>query len=82
MYQSYRMQSATAAAAVDLSGDGGVTREMVREGTGKGLATGDIAMVRFTGKVAETGQVRTRALGWYPFWAFFCCVSSCKSGGE
>lgn len=34
-----------------------MTREMVKEGTGKGLATGDIATVRFTGTVAETGQV-------------------------
>lgn len=42
---------------VDLSGDGGVTREVVQEGDGKGLATGDIAMVRFTGTVAKTGQV-------------------------
>lgn len=42
---------------VDISGDGGVTREMIREGDGKGLATGDIAMVRFTGTVEETGQV-------------------------
>lgn len=49
-----------AAAGVDLSGDGGVLREMVREGDGKGLASGDIAMVRFTGTVAETGQ----ASGW------------------
>lgn len=31
---------------------------MVKEGRGKGLATGDIATVRFTGTVAETGQVR------------------------
>lgn len=56
------MQSATAATAtaVDLSGDGGVTREIVQEGKGKGLATGDIAMVRFSGTVAETGQVRAR----------------------
>lgn len=49
--------TAVATSPVDLSGDGGVTREMVQEGDGKGLATGDIATVRFTGKVAETGQV-------------------------
>lgn len=44
--------------AVDLTGDGGVMREMLQEGEGKGLATGDIAMVRFTGTVEETGQVK------------------------
>ncbi|CAM9761054.1 unnamed protein product [Scytosiphon promiscuus] len=49
--------TAVATSPVDLSGDGGVTREMVQDGAGKGLATGDIATVRFTGKVAETGQV-------------------------
>ncbi|CAM9637463.1 unnamed protein product [Ascophyllum nodosum] len=51
------MVSTVASPAVDLSGDGGVTREMLQEGKGKGLATGDIAMVRFTGVVEETGQV-------------------------
>lgn len=48
----------SATSVVDLSGDGGVTREIVKEGDGKGLATGDIAMVRYTGTVVETGQVR------------------------
>lgn len=47
----------TSSPPVDLSGDGGVTREMLKEGGGKGLTTGDIATVRFTGTVAETGQV-------------------------
>eukprot|EP00752_Nemacystus_decipiens_P006297 g5677.t1 len=53
------MSAAVAASSppVDLSGDGGVTREMLKEGSGKGLATGDIATVRFTGTIAETGQV-------------------------
>lgn len=54
---------ATSSPPVDLSGDGGVTREMLKEGSGKGLATGDIATVRFTGTVAETGQVRRRRFG-------------------
>lgn len=45
---------------VDLSGDGGVTRQMTREGAGKGLVTGDIATVKFTGTVEDTGQVRDR----------------------
>lgn len=44
--------------AVDLSGDGGVMREMIAEGEGKRLMTGDIATVKFTGTVVETGQVR------------------------
>lgn len=70
------MQSAAASAAgvVDLSGDGGVTREMLQEGSGKGLATGDIAMVRFTAKVAETGQVRCVVLI-----LFFVCL---QRGGQ
>lgn len=45
------------AETVDLSGDGGVTRQMIGEGAGKGLVTGDIANVKFTGTVEETGQV-------------------------
>ncbi|CAM9130989.1 unnamed protein product [Ectocarpus sp. 4 AP-2014] len=51
------MSTAVATSPIDLSGDGGVTREMIKEGSGKGLATGDIATVRFTGTVAETGLV-------------------------
>lgn len=51
--------------AVDLSGDGGVMREMLQEGDGKGLATGDIGMVCFTGTVEETGQVRCSSHGHY-----------------
>ncbi|CAM9702446.1 unnamed protein product [Choristocarpus tenellus] len=44
-------------AVVDLTGDGGVTREMLKEGQGKGMVAGDIASVKYTGKVVETGEI-------------------------
>jgi hypothetical protein len=58
--RSFRMVATSApvsAPAADLSGDGGVTRRMIKEGNGKRLLTGDIALVNFSSKVKENGLV-------------------------
>eukprot|EP00611_Tribonema_gayanum_P013740 TRINITY_DN2490_c0_g1_i1.p1 TRINITY_DN2490_c0_g1~~TRINITY_DN2490_c0_g1_i1.p1 ORF type:complete len:284 (+),score=120.66 TRINITY_DN2490_c0_g1_i1:78-929(+) len=58
MSRQLSMSTAEAtAAAVDLSGDGGVLRRVVRRGGGKELLTGDIALVKYTGRVKDTGLV-------------------------
>ncbi|CAM9402336.1 unnamed protein product [Phaeothamnion confervicola] len=49
------------AAPVDVSGDGGVTRVVRRKGTGKPVGPGDIAVLKYSGKIIDTGLVFTRS---------------------
>jgi hypothetical protein len=42
---------------VDLSGDGGVTRQLLKEGGGAALREGDVAVVTYEGAVKGSGSI-------------------------